>query len=142
MISFEVTLTILQRYLEFNIADVTSNVADVSTLCELLPSIEDKSAFLYGSQSCKARKANIVSYCEWNWLALQVKTLKYHRLHNLGDTSCVLHEEKPAFGPAFAILSLETYVAHQNNDFFCQRVEKKWQFLSIPAFFTELAQLT
>ena len=39
--SFELTFTILQGGLNFNVADVTSNVADV-TLCESLPSIEDK----------------------------------------------------------------------------------------------------
>jgi len=81
-------------YLNFNVADVTSSVMDV-TLCELLPRIEEKSAILYGSQSCKARKANILSYCECNWLALHKNP--EISLHNLGDTSCVLHEEKPAF---------------------------------------------
>ena len=36
---------ILQGVLNFNVADVTGNVADV-TLCESLPSRGDKSAFL------------------------------------------------------------------------------------------------
>ena len=40
----------MQVYLNFNIADVTSNVADIM-LFESLPSIGDKSAFLCGSQS-------------------------------------------------------------------------------------------
>ena len=57
LILFELVFTILQGCLNFNATDVTSNVADV-TLCESSPRIEDKSAFLYGSQSYKARKAN------------------------------------------------------------------------------------
>ena len=77
LISFELAFTILQGCLNFNVADVTSNVADV-TLCESLPSIEDKSASLYGSQLYKARKANILFYYECNWLTPHVKTLKYH----------------------------------------------------------------
>ena len=77
LISFELALTILQGCLNFNVADITSNVTDVM-LCESLPSIEDKSGFLYGSQSYKARKANILCYNECNWLAPHVKTLKYH----------------------------------------------------------------
>lgn len=36
---------IFQGYLNFNIGDVTTSVADI-TLCELLPIIEDKSASL------------------------------------------------------------------------------------------------
>ena len=46
-----------------NVLDVTGNVTDV-TLCESLPSVEDKSAFLYGYQSYKARQANILCYYE------------------------------------------------------------------------------
>jgi len=61
--SFELTFTILQGCLNFNVADVISNVADV-TLRESLPSVEEKSAFLYGSQSYKARRANILCYYE------------------------------------------------------------------------------
>lgn len=38
-------------------------------------------------------------------------------------------------------LSMETYVGQQNNNLFCQRIEKKWQFCSIQGFFTELTQL-
>ena len=48
LISFELRFAILQGYLNFNVADVTTNVMDVM-LCESLPSIEDKSAFLYQS---------------------------------------------------------------------------------------------
>jgi len=54
LISFELKFKTLQRYLKFNVLDVTTDVVDV-TLCESLPSIEDKSAFLYASQSYKAR---------------------------------------------------------------------------------------
>lgn len=36
---------------------------------------------------------------------------------------------------------METYVGQQNNNLFCQRIEKKWQFCSIQGFFTELTQL-
>jgi len=61
-------------------------------------------------------------------LAIQVKTLKYD--YTIWGTHHALYmRKKPAFGPAFAILSLETYVAHQNyNDFFCQKVEKNGSF--------------
>ena len=45
-ISFKLTFTVLPGYLNFSVADATTNVADV-TLCESLLSIEDKSAFLY-----------------------------------------------------------------------------------------------
>ena len=39
--------------------------------------------------------------------------------------SCLLHQVEPIFEPAFATLSLVTYVSHQNNNFFCQRIGKK-----------------
>ena len=61
--SFELTLTILQGYLNFNVADVTTNVVDIM-LCKSLPSIKEKSASLYCPQSYKAREANILCYYE------------------------------------------------------------------------------
>ena len=48
----------LQGVLNFNFADVTANVADV-TLCESLSSRGDKSAFFCCCCSYEARKANI-----------------------------------------------------------------------------------
>ena len=56
LISPELTFETLQGYLNLNVADITctTNVADV-TLCESLPSIKDKSAFLYCPQSYKAK---------------------------------------------------------------------------------------
>lgn len=49
-ISFKLTFTVLPGYLNFSVADVATNVADV-TLCEWLLSIEDKSGILYCSWS-------------------------------------------------------------------------------------------
>ena len=55
------------------------------------------------------------------------KTLEIS-LHNLGDTSCLLHQLEPVFEPAFATLSLLTSVAHQNNDFLLSEIRKQSQF--------------
>ena len=51
-------------------------------------------------------------------------------LHIFGGTSSLLHQAEPAFEPAFATLSLVTYVAHQNNDFFLSENRKKASFFS------------
>ena len=62
-------------------------------------------------------------------------------LHIFGGTSSLLHQAEPAFEPAFATLSLVTYVAHQNNDFSLSENRKKSQLFPVQGFFTELAQL-
>jgi len=44
--------------------------------------------------------------------------------------------------PVFGILSLETHVGHQNNNFFFQRIEKNGSFVQFKVSLnTELAQL-
>ena len=77
-ISFKLTFTVLPGYLNFSITDVTTNVADI-TLCELLLSIEDKSAILY---------------CSWSQHGLY---MKYH-LHLSMLDLCILSQQ-PSAGP-------------------------------------------
>ena len=52
------TFLILQGVLNFNVADVKANIADIM-LCESLPSRGDKSAFFRCFWSYEARQANI-----------------------------------------------------------------------------------
>ena len=49
--------------------------------------------------------------------------------HSLGDRTWFLHHVLPAFEHVLCILSLETYAGHQNNKFFCQRINKNGSFV-------------
>jgi len=139
LISFELTFTILQGCLNFNVADVTSNVADV-TLCESSPSIEGKSVFLYGSQSYKARKAYMLCHFECNWFVVHVKSLKYHYTtwgtHHALYTKYKLHSSL-----LFPFLAWEFMLLTRIITSLSREWRKMTVFFSIQGFFTELAQL-
>ena len=55
--------------------------------------------------------------------------------HSLEDTTWFLYQVKVAFDHALCILSLETSAGQQNNNF-CQRIDKNASFCSIQGIFT------